>query len=147
MGTYVADQLHIFTKAGIKLQYCHGRLEEHALAWHVEWETEASAEKHERVWSTYRVAIYARLHNRYQQETANKKIIEVKYEGSIQDMITEYDTLNIKAGITGVAYRTMLMRGLLPLIFKQLTTVNPADKTDDELREIILTAGKIIKVR
>jgi hypothetical protein len=52
-------------------------------------------------------------------------------------MITEHDTLNFKAGITGVAYRTMLMRGLSPQIFKQLTMVNPADKTDEELRKII----------
>jgi hypothetical protein len=54
--------------------------------------------------------------------------------------------LNIKAGITGVAYRTMLIRGLPEKIFKQLTMVNPADKTDDELREIILTAGKNVEV-
>jgi hypothetical protein len=66
--------------------------------------------------------------------------MEVQYKGSIQNMITEYDTLNVKAGITGVVYRTMLMRGLPPQIFKQLTPVNPADKTDDELGEIILTA-------
>jgi hypothetical protein len=72
--------------------------------------------------------------------------MEVKYAGSIQDMITEYDTLNVKAGITGVAYRTMLMKGLPQQIFKQLTTVNPADKTDNKLREIILTAGKNIEI-
>jgi hypothetical protein len=35
--------------------------------------------------------------------------MEVQYKESIHDMITEYDTLNIKAGISGVAYRTMLM--------------------------------------
>jgi hypothetical protein len=40
----------------------------------------------------------------------------------------------------------MLMRGLPPQIFKQLTTVNPADKTENELRKIILTAGKNVKV-
>jgi hypothetical protein len=72
--------------------------------------------------------------------------MEVKYNGSIQDMITEYDTLNVKAGISGVAYRTMLMKELPSAIFKQLTLVNPADKTDEELREIILTAGKNVEV-
>jgi hypothetical protein len=71
--------------------------------------------------------------------------MEVQYKGSIQDMIAEYDTLNVKAGITGVVYQTMLMRELPPQIFKQLTTVNPADKTDDKLREIILTAEKNIE--
>jgi hypothetical protein len=110
------------------------------------WETEASRGKHERAWSTYRSAIYARFHNQSQQETAYKKIMEVKYQGSIQDMITEYDTLNVKAGITGVTYRTMLMKELPPQIFKQLTTVNPAEKTDSELREIILTAGKNVEI-
>jgi hypothetical protein len=50
--------------------------------------------------------------------------MEVQYKGSIQDMITEYDTLNVKARITGMAYQTLLMRGLPPQIFKQLTTVN-----------------------
>jgi hypothetical protein len=144
--TYVADQPHLFTRPGIKLQYCQGRLEGHALAWHMQWETEASRGKHERVWSTYQVAIYAIFHNQFQEETAYKDIMEVKYEGSIQDMITEYNTVNVKAGITGVAYRTMLMRGLLPQIFKQLTMVNPANKTDKELREIILTAGKNVEL-
>jgi hypothetical protein len=72
--------------------------------------------------------------------------MEVHYKGSIQDMITEYDTLNVKAGITGVAYRTMLMRGLPKHIFKQLTMVNPADKTDEELRSIILTTGRNVEV-
>jgi hypothetical protein len=38
------------------------------------------------------------------------------------------------------------MRGLPPQIFKQLTTVNPADKTDDEIREIIFTVGKNVEV-
>ena len=61
-------------------------------------------------------------------------------------MITEYDTLNVKAGITGVAYRTMLMRGLPEQIFKQLTTVNPASKTNEELRSIILNTGKNVEV-
>jgi hypothetical protein len=72
--------------------------------------------------------------------------MDVKYTGSIQDMITEYNTLNVKAGITGVAYRTMLMRSLPPQIFKQLNTVNPANKTDEELREIVLTAGKNVEI-
>jgi hypothetical protein len=70
----------------------------------------------------------------------------VYYKGSIQDMITEYDTLNVKAGITSVAYPTMFMKGLPPQIIKQLTTVNPADKTNEELREIILMAGKNMEV-
>jgi hypothetical protein len=112
----------------------------------MQWETEASTGKHERGWSVYRSAIYARFHNRFQQETAYKEIIEVYYKGSIQDMITEYDILNIKAGITGVAYRTILIKELPPQIFKQLTMVNPANKTDDELREIILTAGNNVEV-
>jgi hypothetical protein len=72
--------------------------------------------------------------------------MEVQYKGSIQDMITEYDTLNVKAGNTRVAYRTMLMRGLPPQIFKQLTTVNPAEKKDVELKEMILTAGMNVEV-
>jgi predicted NAD/FAD-dependent oxidoreductase len=79
-------------------------LEGHALAWHMQWETEASNGKHDQAWSVYRSAIYARFHNRYQQETAYKAMMEVQYKESIQDMITEYDTLNVKAGITGVAY-------------------------------------------
>ena len=40
----------------------------------------------------------------------------------------------------------MLMRGLPPQIFKQLSTVNPANKTDEELREIIINAGKNVEV-
>jgi hypothetical protein len=46
--TYIADQPHLFTRPGIKHQYCQGRLEGHARAWHMQWETEASAGKHER---------------------------------------------------------------------------------------------------
>jgi hypothetical protein len=146
LETYVADQPRLFTRPGIKLQYCQGRLEGHALAWHMQWGTEASTGKLEQSWSTYRSAILDRFHNPYQQETAYKQIIDVKYEGSIQDMITAYDTLCVKAGITGVAYRTMLMKGLPQQIFKQLTTDSPADKTDDELSDIILTAGKKVEV-
>jgi hypothetical protein len=133
MDIYNADWPYLLTRPGIKLQYCRKRSEEHALAWHMQWETEVSAGKHEQAWSVYQVALYTRFHDRYQQETAYKVIMEVQYKGSIQDMITEYDTRNIKAGITGVAYITMLMRGLPPQIFKQLTTINQADKTDDEL--------------
>ena len=88
METYIADQQHLFTKPGIKLQYCRGRLEGHALAWHMQWETEASAGKHLRSWSEYSVAIYSTFHNRFQQENAYKAIMEVRYKGSIQDMIT-----------------------------------------------------------
>jgi hypothetical protein len=146
METYVADQPHLFTRLGINLQYCRGCLPGHALAWHMQWETEASAGKHEQAWSVYRSAIYSRFHNQFQQEKAYKEIMEVKYKGSIQDMITEYDTLNVKAGITGVAYRTMLMKELPPQIFKQLSTLNPADKTDAELREVILNAGKNMEI-
>jgi hypothetical protein len=36
METYVADQPHLLTRPGIKLQYCRGRLEGHALAWHMQ---------------------------------------------------------------------------------------------------------------
>jgi hypothetical protein len=112
----------------------------------MQWEKETSNGKYDRAWSVYRSAIYARFHNQYQQETAYKVIMEVQYKGSIQDMITEYNTLKVKAGITGVAHWTMLMRGRPPQIFKQQTTVNPVDKTDDELREIILTSRKNIEV-
>jgi hypothetical protein len=77
---------------------------------------------------------------------ASQAIMEIQYEGSIQDMITKYDTLNVNAGITGVAYRTTLMRGLPPKILKQLTMVNPAIKTDDKLREITLTVGNNIEI-
>ena len=146
MRTFIADQPHHFPRPGIKLQYCRGRLAGHALAWHMQWETEAVSGKHERSWTEYRAAIHTRFYNEFQEETAYKDIMDVKYEGSIQDMITEYDTLNVKAGITGVAYRTMLMRSLPPQIFKQLNTVNPANKTDEELREIVLTAEKNVEI-
>jgi hypothetical protein len=146
METYIADQPYLFPRPGIKMQYCRGRLEGHALAWHMQWETEASTGKHERSWMDYRAAIHARFHNQFQQEAAYKAIMEVRYEGNIQDMITEYDTLNVKAGITGVAYRTMLMSQLPQQVFKQLSTMNPADKTDAELREIILNAGKNVEI-
>jgi hypothetical protein len=108
----------------------------------MQWEKEASIGKHERSWSAYRSAVYARFHNQFQQENAYKDIMGVTYKGSIQDMITEYDTLNVKAGITGVAYRTLLMKELPPQIFKQLSTLNPADKTDSDPREVILNARK-----
>jgi hypothetical protein len=45
-----------------------------------------------------------------------------------------------------MAYQTLLMRGLPPQIFKQLTTVNWADKTDEKLRTIILNTGKNVEV-
>jgi hypothetical protein len=112
----------------------------------MQWETEAVGGKHKRCWMEYRTVKYTRFHNEFQEETAYKDIMDVKYTGSIQDMITEYDTLNIKAGITGIAYRTMLMRSLPPQIFKQLNTVNPANKTDEELREIVLTTGKNVEI-
>jgi hypothetical protein len=70
----------------------------------------------------------------------------VQFKGSIQDMVTEYNTLNVKARITGVAYQMMLLRVLPQLIFMQLTTINPAGKTDDKLQEIILTAEKNVEV-
>jgi hypothetical protein len=38
------------------------------------------------------------------------------------------------------------MRGLPEQIFKQITTVNPASKRDEELRAIILNAGKNVEV-
>ena len=63
---------------------------------------------------------------RFQQETAYKAIMEVRYEGNIQDMMMEYDTLNVKARITGVAYRTMIMKELPPQIFKQLVNSEPS---------------------
>jgi hypothetical protein len=63
METYIADQPHLFTRPGIKLQYCRGRLDGHALASHMQWETEVLAGKHEQAWSVYRSAIYARFHN------------------------------------------------------------------------------------
>jgi hypothetical protein len=112
----------------------------------MQWEIEASTGAHERAWSVYWSAIYARFHNQFQEETLYKAIMEVQYKESIQDMIIEYDTLNVKAGIKGVAYRTMLMRSLPPQIFKQLSLVNPADKTDAELREIVLNAGMNVEV-
>ena len=146
MEAFIGDQPHLFTRPGLKIQYVRGRLEEHALAWHMQWEAEAQAGRHERSWSVYRAAIYARFHNKHQQETAYKAITELKYGGNVQDMITQFDTLNAKAKIVGVAYRTMLMSKLPPQVFKQLSLINPADKTDDELREIIINAGKNAEV-
>jgi hypothetical protein len=61
-------------------------------------------------------------------------------------MITEYDTFIVNAGITGVAYLTMLIREFPPHIFKQFTMDNPVDKMDDELQEIILNAGNNVEV-
>jgi hypothetical protein len=72
--------------------------------------------------------------------------MEVQYKASIQDTITEYDTLNVKARITDVAYWTMLMRGLPPQIFKPLSRVILADNTNNERREIIITTGKNVEV-
>src|ERR1700681_427522 len=146
MEAFVADQPHLFTGPGLKIQYVRGRLEDHALAWHMQWESEAHAGKHPRSWSTYRAAINARFHNKHQQETAYKALTELRYGGNVQDMITEFDTLNAKAKVFGVAYRTMLMSKLPSEIFKHLTLINPADKTDEELREIIINAGKIVEV-
>jgi hypothetical protein len=40
----------------------------------------------------------------------------------------------------------MLMKELPQQIFKQLSTLNPADKTDAELREVILNAGKNVEI-
>jgi hypothetical protein len=146
MEAFVADQPHLFTGPGLKIQYVRGRLEDHALAWHMQWESEAHAGKHPRSWSTYRAAINARFHNKHQQETAYKALTELRYGGNVQDMITEFDTLNAKAKVFGVAYRTMLMSKLPSEIFKHLTLINPADKTDEELREIIINAGKNVEV-
>jgi hypothetical protein len=40
----------------------------------------------------------------------------------------------------------MLMQGLPQQMFKQLCTINLADKADAELREIILNAGKNVEI-
>jgi hypothetical protein len=74
---------------------------------------EVSAREQENAWSIYPLSIYTRFHNRFEQETVYMVLTEVYFTGSIQDVITEYNTLNVKARITDVAYETILMRGLL----------------------------------
>jgi hypothetical protein len=146
METVIVDQPLLFTRPGLKVQYCRGHLEGHALAWHMQWENKAAPGTHEQCWMHYQSAIYARFHNQFQQEVAYKAIKEVEYQGNIQDMNTEYDTPNVKTEITRVAYQTMLMRGLPPQIFKHLATVNSANKTNAELRTIILNARKNVEI-
>jgi phosphatidylserine/phosphatidylglycerophosphate/cardiolipin synthase-like enzyme len=41
----------------------------------------------------------------------------------------------------------LLIRSLLSQIFKQLTVINPADKPDEECREVIINARKNVEVR
>jgi hypothetical protein len=51
MQFYVVDQPYMLAKTGLKIQYCRGSLEGHAVEWHMQWKTEAMSLKHIRSWT------------------------------------------------------------------------------------------------
>jgi len=142
LETFIHDQPEKFEDPGRTINWVGGFLQKYAGAWHVQWERKALAGHYPRSWTTYQNDIKLRFENKEARDVAYSKMGKIRYKGCIRDMFTRMQTFNDKAQITGAALKRFILERLPAKILDQMHVVDLTGKTDQEMIDIIINAGK-----
>jgi hypothetical protein len=142
LETFIHDQPEKFEDPGRTINWVGGFLQKYAGAWHVQWERKALAGYYPRSWTTYQNDIKLRFENKEARDVAYSKMGKIRYKGCIRDMFTRIQAFNDKAQSTGAALKKFILERLPTKILNQMHVVDLTGKTDQEMIDIIINAGK-----
>ena len=96
-------------------------------------------------WKAFSSKLEERFTNKQEIAKDHKKILALKYEGSIQTFFTKLDELNSRVGLNGEAYKKvitdMMPSDMFDIIFNKYGTI-PSNEND--LQSVVMKAGIII---
>ena len=99
-------------------------------------------------WKAFSSKLEARFTNKQEIAKDHKRILALKYEGSIQTFFAKLDELNSRVGLNGKAYKKvitdMMPSDMFDIILNKYGTI-PSNEND--LRSVVMKAGIIIEKR
>ena len=123
-------------------------LKDDALLWHEARERLLEQKGKIDNWRAFLSKIEERFTDKQETAKDHKKILALKYEGSIQTFFTKLDEHNSRVGLNGEAYKKILVdmmpNDMFDIIFNKYGTI-PSKEND--VRSVVMRAGIIIEER
>ena len=123
-------------------------MKDDALLWHEARERLMEQKGKTDNWKAFSSEIEERFTDNEETAKDYKKILALKYEGSIQTFFAKLDELNSRVGLNGEAYNKVLVdmmpNDMFDIIFNKYGTI-PTNEND--LRSVVMRAGIIIEER
>ena len=139
---FIQDQPEKFDDSGRTINWIRGFLKKYAAAWHVQWERQALQGKFPRSWTTYQNDLMLSFEDKEARDKAYADLEKVRYEGDIWDMFTKMQMYNDKAQLTGAGLEKLILDRLPEKVLSQMHVVDLTRKTDQDMIEIIVKAGR-----
>ena len=123
-------------------------LKEDAVLWYEARERLLDLRGSQDSWKAFSSKLEERFTNKQENVKDHKRILALKYEGSIQTFFAKLDELNSRVGLNGEAYKKvitdMLPSDMFHIIFNKYGTI-PSNENDLQL--VMMKAGIIIEER
>jgi len=117
-------------------------MDSYGASWHIQWIKGTLNGTHPTSMTGYVNVLKLRFEDKDTKDEAFACLEEVCYEGCIRDMFTKIQTSNDKAMVSGAALKKSIFERLPQKILDQMHIVDLTGKTDNEIINIITSAGR-----
>ena len=129
---------------GIKIKFVGYLLTEEARRWYNTRKRSLAAKDEVDTWKNFSKALVSRFTDRQEKQRDHAKLKALKYEGSIQDFLSQFEELNTRVGLTGQGLVDLLRRQITPKMGRAIYHRMGKIPDDDEtLIEAIRECGMI----
>jgi hypothetical protein len=139
---YIEDQLEKFPKDMRTIDCIESLMKSYAASWHIQWIKRTLSGAYPESMTGYVNALRLRFEDKDAKDEAYADTEKVRYEGSIQDMFTKFQTFNEQAMVTGAALQKMILERLRQKILEQMLTLDLPGNMDQDIITIITNAGR-----
>jgi hypothetical protein len=116
-------------------------LEKEAQEWYLEWKRRVRNGQAEHNWQSFVNELRQRFTDDNEADLAYRELETMTYQRDNYTFLIRWDTLCARAGVSGVAYRKMLLSAIGPTLRDRLERYDRAN-TDKEFRANVLNAGR-----
>jgi hypothetical protein len=112
-----------------------------AQEWYLEWKRRVRDGQTEYNWPSFVDELRQRFTDDNEADLAYRELETMTYQRDIHTFLIRWDALCARAGVSGVAYRKMLLAAIGPTLRDRLERYDRAN-TDKEFRANVLNAGR-----
>jgi hypothetical protein len=116
-------------------------LEKEAQEWYLEWTRRVRDGQTDYNWQSFVDELRQRFTDDNEADLAYRELETMTYQRDIHTCLIRWDALCARAGVSGVAYRKMLLSAIGPTLRDRLERYDRAN-TDKEFRANVLNAGR-----
>jgi hypothetical protein len=117
------------------------QLEKEAQEWYLDWKRRVRDGQAEHSWPSFVDELRRRFRDDNEADAAYRELETLSYQKDIYTFLIRWDALSTRAGVSGVAYRKMLLAAIGPALRDRLERYDRATN-DADFRANVLNAGR-----